>query len=241
MYIVDYHLSKEQKQISKDSYLYISKCVYMYIFIFAWICTGDLWICTYKARGFQDRELGGWEPGLGGWLFIALFYTFGISNYVKCIISFPVLPFCSYWTLGKLLGFSGPSFPLLWNGDNTTGHLRIIRAAWHKGDAHISLSSSSVLPGSPAYTCELPPKTCWCLGDAVSSTCQLSPHLPDITSQDGRLKRKSRFRVQSMKLVLVRRSISISDGAQPLGWWWRSMGLQALPLTRDNNCSRDKH
>ena len=42
MYIVDYHLSKEQKQRGKDSYLYISKCVYMYFFIFAWICTGDL-------------------------------------------------------------------------------------------------------------------------------------------------------------------------------------------------------
>ena len=159
---------------------------------------------------------------------------------MKCIISIPVLPFCSYWTFGKLLGFSGPSFPLLWNGDNTADHLRIIRVARHKSNAHISLSSCSVLPGSPAYTCELPPQTCWCLGDTVSSTCQLSPHLPDITSQDGRLKRKSRFRVQSMRLVLVRWSISISDGAQHLGWWWRSMGLQALPLTRDNNCSRDK-
>lgn len=173
MYTIDCHLGKEQNQRGKDSYLYLSKCVYIYFFIFAWICTEDLWICTHKARGFQDRELGGWEPGLRGWLFIALFYTFGTSKYVKCIISIPVLAFCSYWTLGKLLGFSEPSFPLLWNGDNTTGHLRIIRVAWYKGNAHIS--SCSVLPGSPAYTRELPLQTCWCLGDTV---CRLAncPH-----------------------------------------------------------------
>ena len=35
MYIVDYHLGKEQKQRGKHSYLYLSKCVYMYFFIFA--------------------------------------------------------------------------------------------------------------------------------------------------------------------------------------------------------------
>lgn len=67
-----------------------------------------------QGQRLQDRELG-WLGARAERLtfYCTLFDTFGISKYVKCIISIPVLAFCSYWTLGKLLGFSEPSFPLL--------------------------------------------------------------------------------------------------------------------------------